>query len=226
MTRNQLKSISKYFVLSYSRGKEFQAVYPSLDYFLVDNGNQSISSNFKTSSNIGCAGGWNLICSIAFDYYCLDKIIILNDDINLPVFFFDQALEQCSDTSIVGILQPYFEFSAFAITKNTYQTIGKFDENIDKVYGEDADYKQRARLLGISVDSLYMSSRIYNESASSKESLAKNIKYLNKKWGNSINPSAVARADNQPPFKLTKPTIECTHYPSDLEYELFRQSKL
>jgi len=78
------------FVLSYRgaqqffENKKFQEFERSTFYF-IDNGQQTYNNSLgcwshTTERNIGCAGGWNLICKIAFDWFNLDKIIITQDD--------------------------------------------------------------------------------------------------------------------------------------------------
>ena len=204
------------FVLSYSRIDQFCSNYEKhsdINYHFIDNGQQKripafASSFYETSKNIGCAGGWNLICLIAFEHMKLKKILITQDDVRIPESFFIEALDQTYD-NIVGILSPYFEFSAFTITRDIFNKIGYFDENFINVYGEDADYKQRCYLNNIHIDSLYLNPKL-NDNATIKDNpslnrLTMNIKYLNKKWGNSIHPNVNARLDNQPPFEYNNP---------------------
>jgi hypothetical protein len=252
MTKNNI------FILSYSRANKFfnEVEQDSrFKYFFIDNNNQKYKpaipcAIYTTSNNIGCAGGWNLICSIAFDFLGLEKIVITQDDCKLDYDKIQQAIPECSPTNIVGVIQPHFEFSCFIIHRDTYKTIGKFDENFVYVYCEDADYKQRARLLNIRIDSLYASNYSMNESASIKDDpsinkLEYNKQYLQFKWGNSVHPSLSARADGQPPFEYTSPYFtegaifpnnyipitkritkiygDIDRFPSEIEYERFKQ---
>jgi hypothetical protein len=248
------------FVLSYSRAKQFfnEVEYNSrYNYFIINNNvNQDViptfsSAIYTTEKNIGCAGGWNLICDIAFNYLGLEKIIITQDDCKLSYSLIDDAISECTPKNIVGIIQPHFEFSCFAIHNKTYKTIGKFDENFINVYCEDADYKQRCMLQGITISSIFADNREMNQSASIKDNpnLDKadyNREYLKFKWGNSIHPSPNARADNQPPFQYKTPFAsegvdfpinyipnttrikkifgDSEEFPSELEYKRFQNN--
>jgi hypothetical protein len=218
------------FVLSYCGAdqffgnKEFQDFDRSTFYF-IDNGNQTYINTlscweYKTSRNIGCAGGWNLISKIAFDYLNLDKIIITQDDAYFTEEEIEETLEETTEKRITGLLAPHFEFSCFAISKETYKTVGAFDENFLWVYSEDADYKQRCRLMNITVNSLYVDPRSRNQSLSVKSNpklnkIQQNRNYLHLKWGNSINPSASARADSQAPFEYDTPFKSEGDFPID-----------
>ena len=66
------------FILGYGSSKFLDAwidplKFPNTTIRIVDNGQQQYSDRLKefvyytTSRNLGCAGGWNLICQIAFD---------------------------------------------------------------------------------------------------------------------------------------------------------------
>lgn len=208
------------FVLSYCGADQFfgNSVFQRFDrsaFYFVDNGNQSYTNTLNcwehtTSRNIGCAGGWNLICKIAFDYYNLDKIIITQDDASFTEDEIEEALEETDAKTLTGVLSPHFEFSCFAISKETYKTVGAFDENFLWVYSEDADYKQRCRLMGVTINSLYVDARSRNQSLSiqtnpSLNRIQQNRNYLKLKWGSSTHPSPGARADCQAPFEYTTP---------------------
>lgn len=206
------------FVLSYSAAQNFfdntNALKNSIYYF-IDNGNQKFSPTFgcnffTTEDNIGCAGGWNLICKIAFEYMELDKIVITQDDAKISPDLIAQALEETQGLCITGVIQPFFEFSTFVITREVWNLIGEFDENFIYVYSEDADYKQRCMLNGVIINSLYVENKDVNESASIKNNpsidrIKYNRDYLHFKWGDSIHPNPSARADYQPPFKNKTP---------------------
>lgn len=222
------------FVLSYSRANDFFNTYSphkDIKYHLIDNGNQSFEAFdncfvYATDSNIGCAGGWNLIASIAFDYFGLDKILITQDDITLPDYLFLEAFDLHEEGSILGIFQPFFEFSSFILSKSVYEKVGKFDENFKFVYAEDADYKQRCLHSCIPIKSMYWSGA-YNSSASifddpGVNNLQGNLEYLREKWGPSINNNLEANLDNQPPYEYSRPKKPMWYSePSELEYNRF-----
>jgi hypothetical protein len=206
------------FVLSYSAASSFftrTSPLNTANYYFIDNGNQEYQSTFDCrfftcSRNIGCAGGWNLICKIAFEHLCLDKIVITQDDAHIAPHHIDQALQETEGLCITGVIQPFFEFSTFAITREVWERVGAFDENFVYVYSEDADYKQRCMLSGVVVNSLYVPNRGSNDSASIKNNPAinrilYNREYLLHKWGPSIHPNPNARADGQPPFEYKTP---------------------
>jgi hypothetical protein len=201
------------FVLSYSAAQSFFDNTNTLKnsiYYFIDNGNQKYTPTFgcnffTTERNIGCAGGWNLICKIAFDEMDLDRIVITQDDAKIPPALIEQALEETTGLCITGVIQPFFEFSTFVITRDVWETVGEFDENFIYVYSEDADYKQRCMLDSVVINSLYVENKDVNESASIKndpsiDRINYNRQYLQFKWGDSVHPNPSARADYQPPF--------------------------
>jgi hypothetical protein len=246
------------FVLSYSTAQSFfdrtTPVKNSL-YFMIDNGNQKYNPTFgcnffNTSRNIGCAGGWNLICDIAFEMLELDKIVITQDDANIVPDLITQALEETSGLCITGVIQPFFEFSTFVITREVWNLVGRFDENFVYVYSEDADYKQRCMLNKVIINSLYVENKNVNDSASIKNNpsinkIEYNREYLRYKWGNSVHPTTSARLDGQPPFANKTPFqqevagLELDYipitkrisnvygigdkFPSQIEYERFKK---
>lgn len=208
------------FVLSYCGAQEFFdsieiEKFPDSTFYFIDNGNQNYVPSFDcftytTSTNLGCAGGWNLICDIAFKHFNLDNIIITQDDATYTNEQLEDALLETNEVCLTGVYQPHFEFSCFAINKNTYANVGRFDENFIYVYSEDADYKQRCMLKGVVLNSLMYNSTESNKSLTLKKqpSLNKilyNRAYLQFKWGDSVHPSALARADSQAPFSFNSP---------------------
>ena len=56
--------------------------YPNTTTRIIDNGNQNIEGFqlYQLDRNIGCSGGFNLICYIGFQYLGLEKIIIGQED--------------------------------------------------------------------------------------------------------------------------------------------------
>ena len=64
-----------YFLLAYQgfdyfKEKFDKSKYPNTRLRIIDNGNQKIEGCelYQTKKNIGCAGGFNLICYIGFEY--------------------------------------------------------------------------------------------------------------------------------------------------------------
>ena len=206
-----------YFILTFQGFEYFKENYrsenfPKTKIRIVDNGNQKIKNfeSYTSSKNLGCAGGWNLICYIAFDYLKLDKIIIGQDDTDIEEKELEELLENCDENSIAGLLKPHFEFATFAIHKDTFKKIGRFDENCIDAYCEDADYKQRCYLNNIEIKSLKKSfdknkgiSRIKNTRIF--DTITINRAYIKKKWGKSINEVKLSADDEQPPYEYKFP---------------------
>jgi hypothetical protein len=208
------------FILSYCGAQEFFDTinvneYPDSTFYFIDNGAQNYTPSFNcftyaTSVNLGCAGGWNLICDIAFKHLKLENIVITQDDATFTNEQLSDALAETNEHCLTGVYQPYFEFSCFALHRDTYNKVGRFDENFIYVYSEDADYKQRCRLNNIVVSSLMHPSTGSNKSLTIKKQpqlnrINYNREYLNFKWGSSIHPSPIARSDSQAPFQYTSP---------------------
>jgi len=206
-----------YFLLAYQgfdhfREKFDKKKYPNTTLRIIDNGNQKIEGYeiYKTKNNIGCAGGWNLICYIGFEYLGLEKIIIGQEDTIVEEKEMEELLEKCNENTIATLIKPHFEFSTFALHKKTFIKIGMFDENCIDGYCEDADYKQRCYLNGVKIKSLEKSpernlgmsrrknKRIY-------DTITVNRIYIKQKWGTSINKDDLSFRDEQPPYEFKNP---------------------
>ena len=168
-------------------------LFPKTNFYIIDNGQQVYPEKLKhlvyytTTKNIGCAGGWNLICKIGFEYLGLEKIIISNEDNLYSEEYLEALYNQCTPTNIAGTYDKAFEFSLFCIHKDTYNKIGRFDENFLRGCCEDEDYKYRCRMNGVTVSCLGISSQFnYNLAAGDRipDFQKKNIQYLKEKWGN------------------------------------------
>ena len=189
------------FILSYLGIEYFMQWFTKIQnltntqFVIVDNGQQVRTEEIKdipvyqTSQNVGCAGGWNLICNIAFNHLGLTKIIIGQDDAIINETIIESLWNTSTDDILVGAYDRSFEFAAFSITKNYWNTIGMFDENF--IYGgcEDNDYKHRAKLHNKFITSLNYSADL-NMSLSSKylgeqlkSSNEYNANYIKNKWG-------------------------------------------
>jgi hypothetical protein len=165
-----------------------------IQFVMVDNGLQQIETIpslpiYQTSQNIGCAGGWNLICQLAFNRLNLNKIIIGQDDAIMTVDMIKSVWDSTNNDTIAGAYDRSFEFAIFGITKNYWNEVGLFDENF--IYGgcEDNDYKHRSTLANKKVISLNYSANL-NQSLSSKllgdqlsSSNQYNAEYIKRKWG-------------------------------------------
>ena len=206
-----------YFVLGYQGFNYFKEKFDEKKYQktilrIIDNGNQKITGHqlYETKKNIGCAGGWNLICYIAFNYLGLEKIIIGQEDTIVEEIEMIELLERCNENTIIGLIKPRWEFATFALHKKTFKKIGMFDENCIDAYCEDADYKQRCYLNKIKIESLNKSlernfgiSRKINKRI--YDTITVNRIYIKEKWGKSINKDKTALLDEQPPYEFKYP---------------------
>tara|TARA_B100001939_G_scaffold326515_1_gene320076 strand:+ start:192 stop:959 length:768 start_codon:yes stop_codon:yes gene_type:complete len=206
-----------YFILAYNGSRYFKEKfdkkkYPNTILRIIDNGNQKINDHqiYQTKKNIGCAGGWNLICYIAFEYLGLKKIIIGQEDAIVDEHEMREILENCNEKTITSLIKHPFEFSTFAIHKKTFEKIGVFDENCIDAYCEDYDYKQRCYLNGVKIESLNKSlernlgisrktnTRIY-------DTITVNKLYIKEKWGKSINENKTDQMYQRPPYEFRFP---------------------
>lgn len=165
----------------------------NVQFVVVDNGSQDISKlkvpTFQTSQNVGCAGGWNVISQVAFNYFSLDKIIIGQDDAVFDLNMLLDVWRNTNDDTIAGAYDRSFEFSLFGLTKKLWNTVGMFDENFIYVGCEDNDYKHRMKLFNKTVKSLgysadmnsNMSSRFITTNA--KPANEYNVNFIEAKWG-------------------------------------------
>ena len=184
------------FILGYGSSEFLDAWidpqnFPNTNIRIVDNGQQQYSDRLKpyvyyvTSQNLGCAGGWNLVCQIAFNKLGLEKVIISNEDNLYSEEYLEALYNQCTPTNIAGTYDRAFEFSLFCIHKETYEKIGMFDENIILAAGEDNDYKYRCKLGGVSVSCLGISAD-YNASETGGDTrptiTKENVEYIRYKW--------------------------------------------
>lgn len=189
------------FILGYGSCKFLDAWldpvnFPNTNIRIVDNGNQNYSDRllpnlyYKTTQNLGCAGGWNLICNIAFNVLGLEKIIISNEDNLYSEEYIEALYNQCNPDNIAGTYDRAFEFSLFCIHRDTYKKIGMFDENVILAAGEDNDYKYRCKLHNVNISTLGISAD-YNLSETGGDSIPdirdQNIVYVNSKWNNYLD---------------------------------------
>ena len=206
--------------------------FPNTTIKIIDNGQQHYSDRLKpyiyhiTSKNLGCAGGWNLICQIAFEKLGLEKVIISNEDNLYSEEYLEALYNQCTPTNIAGTYNRAFEFSLFCIHKDTYKTIGMFDENVIMAAGEDNDYKYRCQLHGVTISSLNISAD-YNASETGGDSIPEirdaNIQYVLEKWNHYTSPQAFKnkKYTNHPEMYISerlKNKYPCIEFPSITEF--------
>jgi hypothetical protein len=232
-----------YFVLGYNAINYFNKWYDR-DQFkntvmrFIDNGRQEVpkemSSNVihQNKQNIGCAGGWNLACDIGFNYFGFEKIIVGQEDGRISEEIFEALLERCTPTTLCGTYNNSFEFSTYAIHKETFNKVGRFDENFIFVGCEDNDYKHRCKLNGVEVVTLgvphyYNASIANNNEVTPRRASTHNAEYIDKKWNNYTY--------SEPFNKIFTPKY--TEYfteifgnpdlwPSEFEFNKYKQSKI
>lgn len=165
--------------------------------FIVDNGNQTETPSqllvdnsytyFRTSENIGCAGGWNLCADIGMNLFGFDKIIIGQDDAKFNLEMLQNVYNSTNDRVLSGAYGRGFTFSLFGLTQGIRNTLGRFDENIIYVTYEDADYTQKAYRAGIEVKSLNYNADLNSSRVSSQTFVdgprKRNKEYMDEKWG-------------------------------------------
>lgn len=231
-----------YFVLGYNAINYFDSWYDreqfaSTNLRFVDNGNQIIPESLienvihQNQRNIGCSGGWNLICDIGFNYYNFDKIIVGQEDGRISEEILQALLDSCDENNMCGTYNNGFEFSTFAIHKETFKKVGRFDENFVFVGCEDNDYKYRASLNGVTIHTLgishtYNCSIANNDNVKPKQASTHNAEYVAKKWGNytyktPFNGEQVSKYTEY--FKELYGTLD--KFPSETEFELFKNKQ-
>jgi ADP-heptose:LPS heptosyltransferase len=138
----------------------------------------------KPGRNLGCAGGWNLLCDLTDPL----PLVLVNDDLRL-------APDVCRRLLLAeGDVRMADGFSCFMVTRETRKEVGRFDETFAWAYFEDGDYAQRVRMSGrkvIGVPGCEMShsrsSTIANLSASDRavfdRAWANSRNYYLRKWG-------------------------------------------
>lgn len=196
--------IKHIFLLGYNRAKYLSEWFQKVNsqdpfkydkkFYYIDNGQQLYRDQFinsillhETEQTIFCAGGWNLICHIGFNLLNLEKLIIGQEDAIFTDQILDAVWQSTIPNNIQGTYDRSFEFSLFGIHRDTYFSVGEFDENFIQAGCEDGDYKHRCKMKGITVGCLGVSAD-YNESSTSE--IRKNLgnaEYLESKWGKAIN---------------------------------------
>lgn len=230
-----LSCVGMEYFLHWSDSIRNDPTVTNIQLIVVDNGSQDLSKlnvpSFQTSQNVGCAGGWNLISQIAFNYFGMEKIIIGQDDGMFDTNMLLNVWNNTDDDTIAGAYDRSFEFSLFGITKNLWNAVGMFDENFIYVGCEDNDYKHRVTLLSKKVSCLNYSANM-NGNLTSKylgdqltPSNLHNANYIKEKWGDRYQYTHPfndpVRTANEcvirPEMKIIYGDI--TKFPSVLEFE-------
>ena len=148
----------------------------SVEIFVIDNDSTDDTvawleyqkiSYAKYSPQIGVSAGWNRGLYHWFAHYGAEHVLVLNNDVALPRWFYGELLcykEQAPFVTGVAIddpkcvewetgppempLVPYPDFSAFLIFREAWEALGDFDERM-KFYSSDQDYHIRGWFKGV-----------------------------------------------------------------------------
>jgi GT2 family glycosyltransferase len=115
------------------------------------------------TGNWGVSRGWNYGLTRLFQELEHPHVLVINNDVVLPVWFYEQLLaykapfvsgvsvdkmEQTEQPAPMGELHPHPDFSAFLIKREVWETVGPFDESM-KHYASDNDFHVRAQRAGV-----------------------------------------------------------------------------
>jgi len=235
----------KVFILGYNAADYFDSWfkvnnYKDVDFYFVDNGQQTLPKEVKnlhfytTERNIGCGGGWNLICDIAFNQIGLNKVVIGEEDALFNQEMIESLWNYCEPNRLMTTYGNGFGFALYCMHKDTFNTVGRFDENFLFAGAEDEDYKIRCAKKGVEVfcmevdTSLNGHATAYAPNSPRPSVESHNLQYLRMKWGAPFHTNSIyydTPFNNNPPFKFD-PLLE-SHYgklekfPSQSEYERF-----
>jgi hypothetical protein len=231
-----------YMVLGYNAVDYFAqwwdaSKFPNTTMRFIDNGKQTFPEHLQENlthqnrANIGCSGGWNLALDIAFNHLGLEKVIIGQEDARVSEEVFEALLAECNPDTICGTYNNGFNFSTYAMHRDTFNRIGRFDENFVFVGCEDNDYIHRAKLAGVEIKSLGISNA-FNASIANNNNVVPvrssqhNADYIARKWNNYTydipwNGEAVSRYTDYFKELYGEPTI----WPSEMEFNLFKEKQ-
>ena len=114
-----------------------------------------------SDTNAGVSAGWNQGLNMLFDKYNAEHVLVTNNDVELPRWFYRDLLS-CRVPFVTGVssdkllvsmppqsnLVPHPDFSAFLIRRSAWKEVGPFDEDM-KFYAQDCDYHVRACKVGV-----------------------------------------------------------------------------
>jgi len=179
---------------------------------IVDNGQQNIhdivppdledkTTIFTEKTNLGVSGSWNKMLDYCFKESVADHVTLVNDDVVLGIECL-QAIEKAiiERPDVFVINGPYY-WSCVTISRDCWNTIGKFDENFYPAYFEDNDYAQRLNCYKNHVDTdkiMYeVVPEIYPEVRRNSETIKidpsfnqgyhTNAVYFQDKWGGNVH---------------------------------------
>ena len=169
--------------------------FPNVEIHILDNGQQNIpyfDSNqnicvHEMDKNLGVAGGWNYLIHKIFENN--DYALILNDDIYLGKTA--SQINALIDKNNFSLMVTSLDWCAYIMPKNTWNIVGKFDENFYPAYCEDCDYHLRMIKKGLTLSkSSYLIPETYQASMTMAKNPElfykanhKNKQYFKDKWG-------------------------------------------
>lgn len=132
--------------------------------------------------NLGVAASWNAIIRTHPE---APRWVIVNADITFAAG--DLAHVATVEGPGVWCLK---EFAAFALTPDTVDTVGWFDENFHPIYYEDNDYRRRCQLAGVPVVDIESGAKHLTSSTihsgfwgHNQRTFPQNGAYYRDKWG-------------------------------------------
>lgn len=207
-------------------------------FYFIDNGQQILSPKitegmpvYVTSRNIGCAGGWNLICDIAFNSLNLDRVIVGEEDALFSQEILDSLWDNSDPRRLMTTYNNGFGYALYCMHSKIFEEVGRFDENILWAGCEDNDYNHRCNLAGVEVYNLDVPS-FYNGNSTSTDPTSPSLKvgkhnadYVKDKWGDY---KYTVPFDGIAPFKFDPLLVEhfgnILEFPSQTEYKLYIQN--
>lgn len=206
-------------------------------FYFVDNGQQTLPkliqdgmNPYTTTKNIGCAGGWNLICDIAFNTLGLDKVIIGEEDALFDQNILDTLWADANENNLATTYGNGFGYALFCMHKDVFAKVGRFDENFLWAACEDNDYTYRCELNSITVSNLNVPSHLNGNATAvdpnspRNQVFQHNADYINNKW--SIQGFRYKTPFNGEPHPMFDPLLihhfgDIEEFPSVSEYKKY-----
>jgi len=120
---------------------------------IIDNGDQPLelggrrmppNTINRPGRNVGCAGAWNRVCETAFA--CGKTAIVVNGDCAVAPDTFERMLAEPAGHVVLA-----HGWECFRLDRQTWELVGRFDEEFYPVYYEDCDYRYRLALASVPV---------------------------------------------------------------------------
>ena len=125
---------------------------------IIDNGNQCIKipekiknvEIHKPKKNQGCGGSWSMIMDLAFADKTVDHVLMPSDDVVMGKEFWSNLEQMYINYAEYDVLLPPEKLSwcVVSISRECWETVGRFDPIFWPAYYEDVDYMHRMSLVG------------------------------------------------------------------------------